>query len=84
MKSQQENRRKRRDGTATADVKVELVGYPTVDNIADLVDETAKESILKSDGSFVASDAVPVILSESVSITSTRQTTTTSTTSLGN
>ena len=84
MKSQEENRRKRRDGTATADVKVKLLGYNAVDNIADLVEETAQESISKSNGSFVASDAVPVILTESVSITSTRQTTTTSTTSLGN
>ena len=78
MKSQEENRRKRRDGTATADVKVELVGDNAVDNIAELVEQTAKESILKSDGSFVPSDAVPVILTKSVLETTTKQTTTTS------
>ena len=83
MKSQQENRRKRRDGTATADVKVELVGENEVENIAELVEETAKESISKSDGSFVASDAVPVIDTKSV-IETTTKTSTTITTSLGN
>ena len=59
------------------------LGQNAVENIAELVEETAKESISKSDGSFVASDAVPVIDTKSV-IETTTKTFTTITTSLGN